>query len=259
MIGIFDSGVGGITVLQAVRQLLPGADLIYLADRGHAPYGERTLEEVAAIAVACTEHLLSAGATTIVVACNTASAAGLRQLREKYPAASFVGMEPALKPAAKVTRNGIVGVLATAATFQGELFASLYERFAVGLTVVDRACAGWAQLVERGLIDGPEVEAAIAYHLDPVLVAGVDTIVLGCTHYPFLGPVIMRQAGSEVTVIDPSRAVAVQVARVATDPGAGAGTLLHTTGDARATQELITLLTGLHLPATNVTLTPHGI
>ena len=258
MIGIFDSGVGGLTVLQAVRQLLPQADLTYLADRGHAPYGERTLYEVAAIAAACTDHLLRVGATTIVVACNTASAAGLRQLREEFPGIPFVGMEPALKPAANATRNGIVGVLATAATFQGELFASLYERFASDLTVVNRACAGWAQMVEDGLIDGPEVEAAIAHHLDPVLVAGVDTLVLGCTHYPFLAPVISRQAGSEVTVIDPSMAVAAQVARVATHPGTGS-TVLHTTGDAKDTRDVIALLTGLDLPATNVTLDPHGI
>lgn len=233
---------------------MPAADVLYLADQHHAPYGERSLEEVADLSVRCTTHLLDQGASTVVVACNTASAAALALLRQRFPGTPFVGMEPALKPAAKATRNGVVAVLATTATFQGELFASLYERFGGDVRVHNQPCPGWAQLVEAGLVTGPEVENAVREHLLPVLATGADTIVLGCTHYPFLADVIARQAGGGVTIIDPSSAVAAQVERVVADTGSGGSTTLHTTGDAVACRQLVKVLTGLDLPATTVTL-----
>ncbi len=254
MIGLFDSGVGGLTVYRHLRTLLPQADIIYLADRAHAPYGERSLEEVSALARACSRHLLAHGATTTVVACNTASAAALHSLRAEFPESAFVGMEPALKPAVSATRRGIVAVLATSSTFQGELFASLHQRYATEVAVINQACPGWAQLVEAGEVEGPAVEAAVARHLQPVLTAGADTLVLGCTHYPFLRPVIERLAGPDVTIIDPAPAVAAQAARVAQSPGLGGTTLLHTTGAADSTARLVEYLTRLRLPAVTVTL-----
>jgi glutamate racemase len=258
MIGLFDSGVGGLTVFLQLRDLVPQADVIYLADRAHAPYGDRSLEEVAAIADACTRHLLDSGAETIVVACNTASAAGLKRLRATYPPIPFVGMEPALKPALSLTRNRIVGVLATAATFQGELFASLNERYGSSIRVVNQPCPGWVELVEAGQVEGAEVEAAVERHLGPVLSQGADTLVLGCTHYPFLRPVIARLAGPQVTIVDPARAVANQVVRVATSPGSRGRTVLHTTDDPETTRATVRSLTGLDLTATAVTLSGYG-
>ena len=257
MIGVFDSGVGGLSVLTEIRRLIPEADLIYLADRANAPYGQRSLEEVRGFAEACTSQLLELGAGLIVVACNTASAAALHHLRAIHPAVPFVGMEPAVKPAAALTRSKVVGVLATTATFQGELFASVVGRFADGVTVINQACPGWAELVETGVTSGPVAEAAVTRHLDPVLDAGADTLVLGCTHYPFLRHLIAARAGAQVAIVDPARAVARQVAALAgamtsADPG---GTLrLITTGDAGETRRIMSELTGIDRPVTAVTL-----
>lgn len=254
MIGIFDSGVGGLTVYREVRSLLPRADVLYLADRGNAPYGERALDEVGAIAAACTRHLLEAGASTIVVACNAASAAALHQLRAQFPEVPFVGMEPALKPAAAITRNQVIGILATAATFQGELFASLRDRYATGLEVITRACPGWAQLVESGTVDGPVAQAEVERNLRPVLDQGADTLVLGCTHYPFLQQTIADIAGSQRPIIDPAPAVAAQVARVSPDTGGSGRMAIHSTADPAATAAVIEKLTGIAVPVRAVTL-----
>ena len=257
MIGVFDSGVGGLSVLTEIRRLLPAPDLIYLADRAHAPYGQRSLEEVRGFAEACTRHLLDLGAGLIVVACNTASAAALHHLRAIHPGVPFVGMEPAVKPAAALTRSKVVGVLATAATFQGELFASVVGRFAEGVSVINQACPGWAELVETGVTTGPEAEAAIAQHLDPVLAAGADTLVLGCTHYPFLRPLISARAGAQVAIIDPAGAVARQVVALTgkTVASGGRGSLrLLTTGHPGPTRKTVRELTGIDRPVIAVTL-----
>jgi glutamate racemase len=254
MIGIFDSGVGGLTVCQEVRRLMPRAEIVYLADRGNAPYGERSLAEVGTIAAACTRHLLALGATTVVVACNTASAAALHPLRAQFPGVPFVGMEPALKPAAAMTRSGVVGVLATAATFQGELFASLLDRYAAGLEVITQACAGWAEMVERGVVEGDVATQEVKRYLLPVLDRGADTLVLGCTHYPFLQNTIAAIAGPQRPIIDPAPAVAAQVARVAADPGHNTRTTIHSTGDPIATRAIISTLTGMDLEVEAVTL-----
>ncbi|MGQ0848283.1 MAG: glutamate racemase [Actinomycetota bacterium] len=214
MIGMFDSGVGGLSVLLHVRRRLPAADLVYLADTANAPYGSRSLAEVAELAERCVNRLLAAGAEVIVVACNTASAAALHRLRADHPGIPFVGMEPALKPAAALTRSGVVGVLATTATFQGELFGSVVGRFGGEVEVFAQPCPGWADLVETGRVSGPEAADLIADRLDPVLAAGADTLVLGCTHYPFLEPLIAERAGAQVVVVDPSPAVGRQVERI---------------------------------------------
>lgn len=257
VIGVFDSGVGGLSVLSEIRRLLPRPDIIYLADRANAPYGQRSLEEVRGLAEACTAHLLGLGAGMIVVACNTASAAALLHLRSIHPGVPFVGMEPAVKPAADLTRSKVVGVLATAATFQGELFASVVGRFADGVTVVNQACPGWADLVETGVTSGPVAEAAVAHHLDPVLEAGADTLVLGCTHYPFLRHLIAARAGAQVAIVDPARAVARRVATLAgesTGPSETGGLRLMTTGNRADTENIMRELTGIDRPVTAVTL-----
>jgi glutamate racemase len=227
MIGVYDSGVGGLAVLRHVRRLLPDADLTYLADQAHMPYGPLGLEEVRRLAVAAVASLVERGATTVVVACNTASAAALHHLRERF-AVPIVGMEPAVKPAAAATRTGKVVVLATPTTFQGSVFDDLVGRFAADISVIAHPCPGWAAAVEESWPDG--ADAAVGDHLRPVLAGGADTIVLACTHYSFLDDVIARVAGPGVTLIDPAEAVARQVTRVADAGGTGTTTYL-TTGD----------------------------
>lgn len=230
MIGVFDSGVGGLGVLSHIRRELPGEDLLYLADQSRAPYGTRSLEEVAALSEEVTDWLLGRGATTVVVACNTASAAAINRLRQMHPTVPFVGMEPAVKPAALATRSGVIGVLATAATFQGELYSSVVSRHASDVQVLNAACPAWVSLVEAGRVTGREVEQHVAECLAPLVAGGADVLVLGCTHFPFLRPVIEQMVGTTVAVVDPAPAVALQVARVhVAEPGEG-DLVLATTG-----------------------------
>ncbi len=213
-IGIFDSGVGGLSVWRAIRALLPAEDLIYVADQAHVPYGPRRLEEVRDFSLGITRFLLSAGAKIIVIACNTASAAALRELRQLYPAVPFVGMEPAVKPAAERTQTGVVGVLATPATFQGALYASVVERFAADVRLLQHTCPGLVQQIEAGALHAPETRAILEQALTPMLAAGIDTVVLGCTHYPFVIPLIEEVTKGRARVIDPAPAIARQVKRV---------------------------------------------
>jgi glutamate racemase len=213
-LGIFDSGIGGLSVLRKVRRQLPGERLLFLADQAHVPYGPRPLEEVRGFAEAISAYLISQGAKLIVVACNAASAAALHHLRQVFPQIPFVGMEPAVKPAAEHTHSGVVGVLATPATFQGALYASVLERFARGVTVLQGTCPGLVGQIEAGKIDTLETRRILEQALQPMLAAGIDTVVLGCTHYPFVIPLIQEIAGDSVRVIDPAPAVARQVERV---------------------------------------------
>lgn len=213
-VGVFDSGVGGLSVLRAIRDLMPCESLIYFGDQGHVPYGPRSLEEVRAFSEAITRFLLGLGAKLIVVACNTASAAALHSLRQAFPEVPFVGMEPAVKPAAENTRTGVVGVLATPATFQGALYASVVERFASNVTLLQNTCPGLVQKIEQGLLDGSETRLILESALLPMLDQGIDTVVLGCTHYPFVIPLIQEIVGPGVRVIDPAPAVARQVSRL---------------------------------------------
>lgn len=203
-----------MSVLNAVRDLLPGEHLVYLADQANVPYGSRSLAEVRSLSVSITHYLLDQGAKLIVVACNTASAAALHHLRRAFPQVPFVGMEPAVKPAAEHTRSGVVGVLATPATFQGELYASVIERFAKGVEVLQDTCPGLVMEIDRGHLDTPKVRAILERALNPMLERGIDTVVLGCTHFPFVIPTIEEIVGPEVRVIDPSPAIARQVERL---------------------------------------------
>jgi len=219
IIGVFDSGVGGLSVLREIRAQLPDEAVIYFGDQGHVPYGPRPLEEVRAFSEEITRFLLEKGAKLIVVACNAASAAALLHLRQTFPQVPFVGMEPAVKPAAEATKSGVVGVLATPATFQGALYASVVERFAQGVTVLQHTCPGLVGQIEKGALEAAETRAILENALHPMLAQGIDTVVLGCTHYPFVIPLIERIVGETVRVIDPAPAVARRVKQLLDSDG----------------------------------------
>jgi len=211
LIGIFDSGVGGFSVLNAIRELLPAQPIYYIADQAHVPYGKRQMEQIRSFARGITRFLLNEGAKLIVVACNTASAAALQSLRQEFPEVPFVGMEPAVKPATEKTKSGVVGVLATPATFQGELFTSVVERFAKDVKVLQSTCPGLVNEIESGRLKGKKTRKILEEAIQPMLKDGADTLVLGCTHYPYVLPLIREIAGPNVTVIDPSPAIARRV------------------------------------------------
>lgn len=249
-IGVFDSGVGGLSVLRAIRQQMPEESVIYFGDQEHIPYGPRPMEQIRNFSEAITKFLLSQNAKIIVVACNTASAAALKYLRETFPAVSFVGMEPAVKPAAEHTQTGKVGVLATPATFQGALYASVVERFANGVELLQDTCPGLVQEIERGNLNGAETRHILDSALLPMLEKNIDTVVLGCTHYPFVIPLIQQIVGGKVRVIDPAPSVAKQVRRVLDAQkrkslSSGRGEVkFYTSGDPEGLKSLLPLLLG---------------
>jgi glutamate racemase len=213
-LGIFDSGVGGLSVLREVRRQLPGEDLIYIADQVHVPYGGRSREEVFDFSDGIVRYLINKQTKLVIIACNTASAVALKELRKKYPSLPFVGMEPAVKPAAAETITGVVGVLATPSTFEGDLYASTVERFARGVEILQDTCPGLVEQIEKGEIHSLESKQILQRALGPMLEAGVDEIVMGCTHYPFVIPLIKEIVGEGVDVIDPAPAVARQAERL---------------------------------------------
>jgi glutamate racemase len=213
-IGIFDSGVGGLSVLREMRAQLSSEPVLYFADQGHVPYGQRKVEEVRAFSEEITRFLLDLGAKLIVVACNAASAAALRHLRQIYVTTSFVGMEPAVKPAAESTHTGVVGILATPTTFQGALYASVVERFGSGVTILQDTCPGLVGQIEKGELDSPATREILEKALIPMMEKGIDTVVMACTHYPFVIPLVNQIVGPAVRVIDPAPAVVRQTIRL---------------------------------------------
>jgi glutamate racemase len=219
-IGIFDSGIGGLTVWRALREQLPHTPMLYVADQAHVPYGARPPAEICALSTAITRFLLAQGADVIVVACNTATAAALTHLRQTFPDVPFVGMEPAVKPAAALTKTGVVGALATANTFKSQRYASLLARFAGDVVLVEDACVGLVERIERGELATAETASFLRAILAPMLAQGVDVLILGCTHYPFVRPLLEQIAGPDVVMVDPAPAVARQVAKVL-DEGEG--------------------------------------
>ena len=250
-IGIYDSGVGGLTVWRAAHAFLPQEDLVYFADQAKVPYGDRPLEEVRELAAGVSNYMMGQGAKLIVIACNTASAAALKHLRALHPDFPFVGMEPAVKPAAEQTLSGKVGVLATPSTFQGELYASVVERFAHDVQVFQATCPGLVQQIEKGYLDTTATRRILEEALQPMLNEGVDTLVMGCTHFPFVIPLIKQIAGPDVRVIDPAPAVARQVRRVLDGRGLlaqrkreGTTTFL-TSGDPENLETLLPKLVGI--------------
>lgn len=211
-IGVFDSGVGGLSVLHEIRRELPGEDLLYVADSGHAPYGDKSTQLIEARVIAIVEFLVSQRAKAIVVACNTATGVAIQLLRSRFPV-PIIAMEPAVKPAAAHTQSGVIGVLATSRTIASDNFAKLHERFGADVKILMQACPGLVEQVEAGDLSGDKTRALIEQYVEPLLEQGADTIVLGCTHYPFLAPLIQEIAGQTVTVIDPSSAIAREVRR----------------------------------------------
>lgn len=212
VVGVFDSGVGGISVLRHIRDSLPLEDLVYCADSLHTPYGGKSPEQIRQRSLALAAFLLEQGAKAIVVACNTATAAAVAALRERY-AIPIIGMEPAVKPAVAATRSGVVGVLATVGTLKSAQFAALLENYGKGVKVVTQACHGLVECVERGELDAPATRALVRRYVEPLLAQGADTIVLGCTHYPFVRHLIEQEAGAGVAIIDTGAAVARQLQR----------------------------------------------
>ena len=219
-IGLFDSGIGGLSIWRELVRRLPNEATIYVADAAYCPYGARPLEEIQARAVAITRFLLKRQCKLIVVACNTASAAALEKLRASFDL-PFVGLEPAIKPAALATRSGHVGVLATAGTFRGNLFQNTTRRYAHAVQVYLQVGEGLVEQVEAGQFNGPVTEQRLRQYLEPMLAAGVDQIVLGCTHYPLLMPLIQQIVNGQAEIIDPAPAVASQVIRVLSAQDAG--------------------------------------
>lgn len=209
-IGLLDSGVGGLSVLREVHALLPEAALHYVGDSAWCPYGVRSPEQIQGRVFHIADYLLSRGAEILVIACNSATIQAAGALREDYPL-PIVGMEPGVKPAAHCTRSGVVGVLATEASLAGEKFHQLLSVHAKGIRVITKPCPRFVELVEAGQLDGPEVEKAIREALEPLVEVGADVIVLGCTHYPFLRPVIERHLPEGTRLIDTSPAVARRV------------------------------------------------
>lgn len=249
-IGVFDSGMGGLSVAREIRRLLGGEDILYLADTAHCPYGARSRDEIRALAHAVVYLLIDRGAKIVVVACNTVSVASLAELRESFPV-PFVGIVPAVKPAAAATRVRRVGVLATPATIQGEVFAELVRTFAADVDVHCQVCPGWVEIVERGEVDGAEAERLVRTHVEPLLTRSIDTLVLGCTHYPFLRPLVERIVGPEVTILDTGLPVARQVGRVLDNHGlrnprsaGGRFDCLTTATDEQAFRQVAELLLG---------------
>lgn len=233
MIGIVDSGLGGLAVAHWIRRILPHADLLYIADQAHAPYGDRDPEEVAALTRSLVDELLTNGASTIVLASNTISAAALHRLRQDLPHLPFVGMEPAVKPAVAQSRAGTVAVLGTTATIEGPLLADMISRHGAGAHIVPIALPGLVDLVEAGQGDSPEAEEFLTARLGVGVEAGADTWVLACTHYTFARRALERVLPDDASIIDPAEAVATQVGRV--DPGTGsAHAVARTTGPIEA-------------------------
>lgn len=247
-IGVFDSGVGGFTVLRELRKLLPDARLRYLADTAYAPYGSRSPEEIRARSIAITEHLIAQGAGLIVVACNTATAHAIETLRTRWPALPFVGTEPGIKPAVAMTRNGRIGLLATPATAASVRLQALIERHANGCAVVVRGCPGIVEHIEAGDLDSPALRQLVAEHCAPLRAAGVDTALLGCTHYPLIEPLWQAALGPDITLLRIETAVARRAADLWSTASDRAALDIETSGDPAALRGWMTRVLGWSIP-----------
>ncbi|NIL20264.1 glutamate racemase [Pseudomonas sp. AN3A02] len=216
-IGVFDSGVGGLSVLDEIQRLLPHESLLYVADCGHIPYGEKTPAFILERSRRVAEFFRQKGAKAFVIACNTATVAAVADLRQDYPDWPLVGMEPAVKPAAAATRSGVVGVLATTGTLQSAKFAALLDRFATDVRVITQPCPGLVELIETGDLGSPALRVMLQGYVEPLIAAGCDTIILGCTHYPFLKPLLAGMLPPTIILIDTGAAVARQLQRLLND------------------------------------------
>ena len=248
-IGVFDSGVGGLSILRALRARLPDASIIYVGDVAHAPYGSRSADDVRERSLRVSEWLIGHGAAMIVVACNTATVLAIEVLRARWPAIVFVGVEPGIKPAAAMSRARRIAVMATAATAGSERLRYLIARHAQGTHVHVQACEGLAQAIERGALQGKALLDALAPHCDAVRDANVDVVVLGCTHYRFVETAIRELLGRQVTVVDTATAVADRGAalwkQAPRDPGAASALRVLSTGATDTMQALLSQCAGL--------------
>lgn len=217
-IGVFDSGVGGLSVLRAIRAALPHEHLVYVADSGHAPYGDQSEAHITQRTLTVGNWLAEQGVKGITIACNTATVVAAKTLREQTHL-PVVAIEPAIKPAVAHTRSGVVGVLATRQTVQSTAVARLVALYGADKRILLQGCPGWVEQVERADLHSAETEALVRQFVDPLMAQGVDTLVLGCTHYPFLRDTIQRVAGQEVALLDPAEAVARELARRLAEDG----------------------------------------
>lgn len=252
MIGIFDSGVGGLSVFREIRKVLPEESYIYFSDNAHCPYGEKTAEYIIDRARKITEFLIGKGAEIIVIACNTATAAAIATLRKEFPV-RFIGMEPAVKPAVNRTKTGVVGVLATAGTLSADKYRNTREKFSENIRIEEHVGRGFVELVESGTISGPAAEETVCKSVRPLINAGADTIVLGCTHYPFLMETIRKVASGlaperDIEIIDPAPAVASHLLEVMKEEGLlkdrpeGYSIELHSSGDSTSLERTFSTL-----------------
>lgn len=248
-IGVFDSGIGGLSVLQHIRQQLPDARLIYVADSGHVPYGDKSPEYIEQRSHAITRFLLGQGAQAIVIACNTATAAAAASLRAQYQV-PIVGMEPAVKPAVAATKSGVVGVLATVGTLASARFAALLEKYAGNVEIITQGCPGLVEQIERGELTSSTTRDLLQRYTEPLLAKGADTLILGCTHYPFITPLLHEVVGENITLIDTGAAVARELKRrleteVTHDNASNAREeLFFTSGDLAQASRIMSLLWG---------------
>jgi glutamate racemase len=247
-VGIFDSGVGGLSVAREIRRALPAEDLLYVADTAYCPYGDRPVDEVRERALAVGRHLEAAGAKVVIVACNTASGAALESLREAL-SVPVIGLEPAVKTGVARTRNRRVGVMATVSTLRSERFARLLRAHGDGVEVLAQPCPGLVDLIEQGHLDGEVLAARVGELTRPLRDAQVDTVVLGCTHYPFVTEALRRALGPGVEIVDSGPAIARRLEQVLRDGGLGAapgpGSLrIRTTGEPGAVQPVVDRLWG---------------
>lgn len=248
-IGVFDSGVGGLSVLREIRARLPNESLIYLADCGHVPYGEKSPEYIRERCRRIADFLIAQDCKALVLACNTATAAAAGDLRERYPQLPILAMEPAVKPAAAATRSGVVGVLATTGTLKSARFAALLDRFASDVRVVTQPCPGLVERIEAGDLDGPQTRELLQGFVAPLLAEGCDTLILGCTHYPFLRPLLGQLLPADVTLIDTGAAVARHLqaslaARELEAAGPAATARFCTSGDVEQLRRVLPILWG---------------
>jgi len=248
-IGVFDSGVGGLSVLHHIRRILPNERLIYVADSGHVPYGDKSPAYIEARSLALTRYLFSQGADAIVIACNTATAAAAHALRVKYNKSPIIGMEPAVKPAVAATQSGVVGVLATVGTLESARFAALLERYAGHVKIVTQGCPGLVEQVERGHLTEADTRRLIERYTAPLLTQGADTLILGCTHYAFLAPLIREVVGENIALVDTGEAVARQLQRriqieLPHRATGVAGVEFFTSGDAEQASRILSVLWG---------------
>lgn len=248
-IGVFDSGVGGLSVLRGLRARLPYEDLLYVADSGHVPYGDKAQAYVQQRAHVITTFLVAQGVKAVVIACNTATAAAAAYLRSLF-SVPIVAIEPAVKPAAAATRRGVVGVMATESTVQSAAFARLQEHFGSEIQIVAQGCPGLAERVEAGDLDGAATRALVQTYTAPLMAAGADIIVLGCTHYPFLSRAIQEAVGPDVLLVESGAAVARRLAAVLDERGlrtpnlASGAEQFWTSGDPAAVGPVLSTLWG---------------